>query len=106
MAAHGHTGLPSQIGGAQPFPMPPSAQLPGMNTASSNTGGSDRQVAQSAEQHLLAAASSVHDPQLKAVFSTALAALHKYLVMDQKEHQQALAGKLSPRIMANAHGLK
>lgn len=100
-AAHGHTGLPNQIGGAMPAPMPGAAPA----IAAGGSGG-DRQVAQSAEQHLLAAASTVHDPQLKAVFSTALAALHKYLVMDQKEHQQALAGKLSPRIMANAHGLK
>ena len=67
-------------------------------------GGSDQQVAQQASQHILAFAASAKDPALKAVFSNALNALHKYLAQGEKEHQQALQGKLSPKIMAQAHG--
>jgi glycine cleavage system aminomethyltransferase T len=96
MALHGHSGLPTQIGGAVSAPMPPAAALPG------GGGMSDTQVAKTAEQHLMAAVQAAHDPTLKATFSTALAALHKYLAQDEKEHQQALQGKFSPKIMAKA----
>ena len=97
-AAHGHAGLPTQIGGAVPAPLPPSAPMPG------GGGQSDAHVARMAEQQLLAAAHAAKDPALKATFSTALAAIHKYLAQDQKEHQQALQGKFSPKIMAKASG--
>ena len=92
-AANGHAGLPAQIGGAQPAQMPPAA-------GSAN----DKQVAQHAEQILLSAASTASDPELKALFSQCLSALHKYLAQDQKEQHQALQGKMSPRLMARAHG--
>jgi len=104
MAAHGHQGLPATIGGPGgggiPAPMPPAAPLPGAGGG----GQSDTQLAKSAEQHLMQMVQAVHDPTLKATFSTAIAALHKYLAQDQKEHQQALQGKFSPRIMAKASG--
>jgi hypothetical protein len=96
MAAHGHSGLPTQIGGALPAPLPPAAPLPGAG------GASDTQIAKTAEQHLMAAVQAIKDPALKATLSTAIAALHKYLAQDEKEHQQALQGKFSPRIMAKA----
>jgi hypothetical protein len=75
-------------------------------SGSSVGSGSDRQIAEQAAQQLLVAAHHAQDPALKASFSTALAALHKYIAQDDKEHQQALAGKMSPRIMARAHGTK
>lgn len=98
-AAHGHAGLPQQIGGAQPAQMPPAAPAPG-----SAPSGNDRQIAEHASQVLLQAAHAAKDPALKASFSQALAALHKYIAQDQKEHEQALQGKMSPRQMARAHG--
>jgi len=105
-AAQGHAGLPPSVtmapgaqpadGGGQPAQMPPSAN--------SGSQSNDRQVAQQAAQHLLAFAAHATDPALKAVFSSALASLHKYLAQDDKEQHQALAGKMSPRLMARAHG--
>ena len=119
MAARGHQGLPMQIGGppdqggdptaqgGPPAPMgpepglPPSAPPPLSGEGSAPAqGGSDREVAETAAQHLLAATHQATDPALKAAFSQALAALHKYIVMDEKEHHQAMAGKFSPRMMA------
>lgn len=111
MAARGHAGLPPQIslpGGPTPGPMgaPPTAQASpmGLPPRGPVTGTNDRGVVGHAEQQLMAAMAQVHDPALKASFSVALAALHKWLAQDDKEHQQALAGKLSPRLMAQAHG--
>lgn len=105
-AANGHSGLPPSVtmapgaqpaaGGGQPAQMPPSA--------GSAPQANDRQVAQQAAQHLLAFAAHATDPALKALFSQCLAALHKYLAQDDKEQQQALQGKVSPRLMARAHG--
>ena len=105
-AAQGHSGLPPSVtmapgaqagpSGAQPAQMPPSA--------SSGSQSNDRQVAQQAAQHLLAFAAHATDPALKALFSQCLAALHKYLAQDDKEQQQALQGKLSPKLMSRAHG--
>ena len=106
-AANGHSGLPPSIamspgaqpaqGGAQGAQMPPAA-------GSSRT-TNDTQVAQQAASHLLAFSAHASDPALKAIFSGALNGLHKYLAQDEKEHQAALQGKLSPRIMAKAHGV-
>lgn len=103
MAARGHANLPptatfpgSPSGGPAAAPMPSAAPAPG--------GQADRQIVSHASQQLMAAMAQVHDPALKASFSTALAALHKWLAQDDKEHQQALAGKLSPKLMARAHG--
>ena len=98
-AAHGHAGLPTQIGGAQPAQQPPAAPLPGAAPAQN-----DRKIAEQAAQTLLTAAHHAHDPALKASFSQALAALHKYIAQDEKEHQQALQGKMSPRLMARQQG--
>jgi hypothetical protein len=106
MAARGHAGLPMQIGGGSPPQAGPGGALPAQmpGNAPSGPSSSDRQVAESAAQTLLAATAHANDPALKAAFSTALAALHKYIVQDDKEHHQAVAGKLSPRLMAQAHG--
>lgn len=113
MAARGHQGLPMQIGGPPPMggtlPMmgetpaglPPSATPPGIGGPPQ--GGSDREVADTAAQHLLEATRQANDPTLKAALSVALAALHKYTAQIDKEHHQALGGKLSPRLMAQAH---
>jgi len=105
-AAQGHAGLPPSVtmapgaqpaqGAAQPAQMPPSA--------GSASQANDRQVAEQAAHHLLAFSASAKDPSLKALFSQCLAALHKYLAQDDKEQQQALQGKVSPRLMARAHG--
>lgn len=94
-------GTPPMGGGTLPAGLPPTAT---MGTPSA-PGGSDRQIASTAAQHLLEATAQVHDPMLKAAFSTALSALHKYLAGVDKEHQQALSGKLSPRLMQQAHGV-
>lgn len=86
---------------------------PGADTSGAQTspmgqpqGGSaaDQQVAEQASQHLLAFAAHATDPALKALFSQCLNALHKYLAQGEKEHQQALQGKLSPKLMSRAHG--
>lgn len=61
-------------------------------------------MAKQAEQHITAFAAAAKDPALKALFSQCLNALHKYLAQDEKEHQQALQGKLSPKVMARAAG--
>jgi hypothetical protein len=121
MAARGHQGLPMQAqAGGPPTPMggglppgpagPPPAGLPspmpgGPSGPPSGPPPGDRQIASTAAEHLLAAAGQAHDPALKAAFSTAVSALHKYLAGMDKEHHQALAGKLSPRLMAQAHGV-
>ena len=98
-------GPPAPTGGI-PAGLPSST--PGFGVAGSGAppqgGGSDRSIAETAAQHLLAATSQAHDPELKAAFSVALAALHKYIAGIDKEHHQALGGKLSPRLMAQAHG--
>jgi hypothetical protein len=105
-AANGHAGLPPSVTmapGAQPAASGAvAAQLPG--SAGSGAQTNDKQVAEQAAQHLLAFAAHATDPALKAVFSNALSSLHKYLAQDEKEHQQALQGKMSPKLMARAHG--
>lgn len=105
MAARGHQGLPMQIGGPSddagpPAGMPPAVSTDGPPAAPSGGGGSDRDVADTAAQQLLAATHQASDPELKASLATALAALHKYIVGVEKEHHQAMAGKFSPRMMA------
>jgi hypothetical protein len=104
-AAQGHQGLPPSV------TMAPGAQPADMGGAQASPigqpqGGSadDQQVAQQASEHLLAFAAHATDPALKALFSQCLAALHKYLAQGEKEHQQALQGKLSPKLMSRAHG--
>ena len=99
-AANGHAGLPAQV------TMAPGAPTQGTPAQAPPSGpqSNDRQVAEQASQHILAFAAHASDPALKALFSQCLAALHKYLAQDDKEQQQALQGKMSPKLMARAHG--
>ena len=98
-AANGHAGLPPSVS------MAPGAQPAQSGAQPAQQGsGDDVQVAKQASQHILAFAASATDPALKALFSQCLAALHKYLAQADKEHQQALQGKVSPRLMSRAHG--
>ena len=53
--------------------------------------------------HLTAALGRARDPELKGSLSTALAALHKFVQGRHKEHENALQGKLSPRLMKEAY---
>lgn len=62
---------------------------------------SDRGIAQLTAAHLNHAVAITQDPELKAHLATALATLQKYLASDAKEQQQALQGKMSPKIMAS-----
>lgn len=99
-AANGHAGLPPSVQApGTPAQMPDQApQGPPKDS------GGDRQIAEQAAHALLAATSQSSDPALKALFTQCLAALHKYLVQDDKEQHQALQGKFSPKLMARAHG--
>lgn len=105
MASRGHQGLPMtvQAGGPPPGPGPIAGPGPAAGPPPSHSGG-DAQLAQRYEQMLVQASGQATDPQLKQVFSTCLAALHKYLAMNQKEQHQAMQGKLSPRLMAQQTG--
>lgn len=62
------------------------------------TGGSDKQVARTAAQHLVGAIRNVSDPQLKATFAQALAALHQYLAQDSREAKAGLAKSAKPAV--------
>lgn len=53
--------------------------------------------------HLTSALGRARDPELKGSLSTALAALHKFVQGRHKEHENALQGKLSPRLMKEAY---
>ena len=64
----------------------------------------DAQLAHSASQHLSNALASVTDPELRQSLATAMATLHKYVAGIHKEHQDALAGKVSPRLLQHAYG--
>jgi hypothetical protein len=92
MAARGHQGLPATISHA---PAPQPAQ---------GGGGGDTQLAKVAAAHIHDALAQTHDPTLQAEFSKMLAQLTKYIANDQKEQHQAMAGKLSPRLMAQQSG--
>lgn len=92
MAARGHAGLPPTI-----------SHAPAPQQAPAAPGGSDAQVASNAAQELTQAIQQARDPQLKAALAAALTALHKYVAADQKETHAAMGGKLSPRLMAQAH---
>lgn len=85
--------------------MPPAAPVPGSTpSAPSGASGNDRSLAEHVSQILIQASHQASDPALAASFSQALSALHKYIAQDEKEHQQALQGKMSPKLMARAHG--
>ena len=110
MASRGHQGLPMEIGGPPdqgggvPTGPAPADPAPVGVMPPSGGGDSDQQVASSAAQHLLEAISQAKDPSLKASLANALAALHKYHAAAQKEHHDAMAGKMSPRLMAQSRG--
>lgn len=72
--------------------------------ASAKPAASDRDVADQTAHALTAAVAAAKDPELKAALSTALAALHKYLVAEQKEQDGMMAGKATPRAMRRAYG--
>lgn len=59
----------------------------------------DQQLAEHTAHALLTAAAAARDPELKTQLSKALAALHAYMTKISKEHDQAMAGKMSPRLM-------
>lgn len=69
------------------------------------TAPTDEQNAGNVVQHLMGALNNARDPNLRESLSNALAAIHKHLAGFQKERQQALAGKLSPRLLEQAHGV-
>ena len=75
-----------------------------LQAAPTKPAASDRDVADQTAHALTAAVAAAKDPQLKAALSTALAALHKYVMGIDKERQQAMQGKMSPRLMQQAHG--
>lgn len=92
--------------GAVSFSTPPS-----YNTSLSTflthpiAGSSDEQNTSNVIEHLVSALGAARDPALKESLSNAMAAMHKHLAGMRKERQQALAGKLSPRLLEEAHGL-
>jgi hypothetical protein len=110
MASRGHQGLPMTIGGPPgpgggvPAGPAPAIAAPGGGSPPSGGGDSDQSIAAHAAQQLLQAISQAHDPALKASLANALTALHKYTAQAQKEHHDALAGKFSPRLMAQSRG--
>lgn len=65
---------------------------------------SDQQLANQMAAHLHNALAAVRDPELRTSLATAMAALHKHIAGIHKEHQQALQGKVSPRLMSLAYG--
>lgn len=118
MAARGHQGLPPEVsmppegmGEGMPPGMPmmggqAGPPLPGPSDVGSTADSApadDREVASTAAQHLLEAARLASDYELQAALASAAAVLHKYIAKEEKEHQAALGGKLSPRLMAKAH---
>lgn len=97
--------LLAHIGGGQPGQSGPPAQAPQAPPSPSAAGGQgDANVADHAAQMLLQAVAAVTDPELKAALTSAAATLHKFVAADQKEQHQALAGKMSPRMMAKSYG--
>lgn len=102
----------SAIAGAVPNPLAavrnaaseisnPSNPMPAIENAAGDEGHASGVIA-----HLMAALQSARDPNLRESLSNALAAIHKHLAGYQKERQEALAGKLSPRLLAEAHGIR
>lgn len=104
MASRGHHGLPPTVTAGGPPEPPADAGEPPEPPSPPSGGGDDATVARTAEQQLLQAVHSAQDPQLQQVLSTCLAAIHKYLAMDQKEQHQMMQGKMSPRLMAQSYG--
>ena len=78
--------MASQIGGALPAQMPPSA-----------VGKTDKAVAKSTALKLQQAIKTTNDPQLKAAFSQALASLNQHLAQDTKEAKADQGRKVSTK---------
>lgn len=100
---------PQHTDGGFPHPFPPlhienpERQANGINPQRQANGiGPDEGNAHNVIQHLLGALGAARDPGLKESLSNALAALHKHVANFQKERQDALQGKFSPRIMEQA----
>lgn len=79
------------------------AQQLGLQNAPSPT-SADRQLAEQLAQNLNSAIAAAKDPNLQASLASALGAIHKHIAGIEKEHQQALQGKVSPRLMQHAYG--
>lgn len=77
----------------QALPQPGAPQL----------GNDPQAVARNVVNVLHAALGSVRDPEHQAAYATALTSLTKLLASNEKEQHQALAGKLSPKLMARAY---
>ena len=77
------------------------ANIPGFVNQSHTFSGIDH--AHNISSILTSALTSARDPELKQSLSNALAALHKFIQARQKEHDNMLTGKLSPRLMREAH---
>ena len=73
----------SQIGGALPAQMPPSAGV----------GKTDKQIVRTTTAKLTAAIKNTKDPELKAHFSQVLSDLHSYLAQDTKADKKGQAPK-------------
>lgn len=72
-----------------------------LNNAPSPQGKhADAHVADFTAAHLTHAVAAARDPELRSHLAKALAALHGYSHGLAKEHQQAMQGKMSPRVMA------
>ena len=98
-------GLVPPLGGVQPHPVDQGfGPAPVGTQASGGQMTTDAQLAHSASQHLANALASVNDPELRQSLATAMATLHKYVAGIHKEHQDALAGKVSPRLLQHAYG--
>lgn len=92
-----HITTGGQIGGALSYSLPPSANQIDLSAKS------DKQVAKTVAQHLLAAVKTAHDPQLKSNLSQALASLHKYLAQDSAEEKKAQAPKVNGKAVVKAN---
>lgn len=97
----GQPGLPGQSGfpgqaGPQPQPGVGQGGLPGQPLP-------DHAHAQGIADVLQNALSKVGDPALKESLSNALSSILKHISGIRKEHQDALAGKFSPRLLEQAY---
>lgn len=117
LAPYGNQMVPFAPQGNQMVPLPPPGQViprpvdqgfgpigPAGTQAAGGQMTTDAQLAHSASQHLSNALAAVQDPELRQSLATAMATLHKYVAGIHKEHQQALAGKVSPRLLQHAYG--
>lgn len=99
------TGLPLLPGVANRTAAPPAAPLRPVDIPPAQfSPQTDANLAHTMSQHLASALAAVRDPELRQSLATAMATLHKYVAGVEKEHQDALAGKVSPRLLRHAYG--